>query len=205
MPPMVRSPLTSLILASSSPRRRELLAGCGIVFEAAVPDADEEPLPGEEPKQLVERLSLAKAASVAEHRPQAWVIGADTVVVLEGEILGKPANEKEAAAMLAKLQGRKHQVFGGLAVINRTLQIQRVDCSISRVRFMPLSPAAIRSYVGSGEPMDKAGAYAIQGLGAALVAEVSGSYSNVVGLDLEMLIALLRDLGCEAGWLQQNG
>ena len=195
-----------VVLASASPRRRGFLHQLGYHFEVVTPATEEKVRPGEDATEYVLRNAAEKAQDVAGRvAPDSVVIAADTVVVLEGEILGKPANEKEAAAMLAKLQGRKHQVFGGLAVINRTLQIQRVDCSISRVRFMPLSPAAIRSYVGSGEPMDKAGAYAIQGLGAALVAEVSGSYSNVVGLDLEMLIALLRDLGCEAGWLQQNG
>jgi septum formation protein len=166
-----------------------------MAFEVVVSDADESALPQEAPQQLVERLALAKARVVAERHPHAWIIGADTVVVLDHEILGKPEDKEDAARMLSKLQGREHQVFGGVAVINRKLQIE-VSChSVSRVKFVPLGAAAIGRYIESGEPLDKAGAYAIQGRGAALVSEMAGSYTNVVGLDLAKLMGLLKDLG----------
>ncbi|NLF24590.1 MAG: septum formation protein Maf [Deltaproteobacteria bacterium] len=185
----------ALILASASPPRRGLLSACGLDFEVIASGVDEGPLPREEPQQLVTRLAVAKARVVAEGRPCAWIVGADTVVVLDNEILGKPKDQGDAARMLSKLEGREHQVFGGVGVINRGLQIEVSFHSVSRVKFAPLSAADIRRYIESGEPLGKAGAYAIQGRGSALISDVYGSYTNVVGLDLAKLMGLLRDLG----------
>ncbi len=184
-----------LILASGSPRRKELLALCGLNFEIVPASVNESADSGEDPAELVKRLALQKAAAVGEHFPHAWVIGADTVVVLNGKILGKPAGEAEAREMLSQLAGREHEVFTGLAVCRKSPFAQTVEFSVTQVIFTPMSARQIEEYVRTGEPMDKAGAYAIQGYGGQFVAEIHGSYSNVVGLDIAKLLAVLRREG----------
>ena len=149
----------------------------------------------ETPKQMVERLSLAKAQTLTAANPEAWVLGADTCVVIDGHVLGKPENEDQAVAMLQKIQGREHTVWGGLAIVNRNHGVSHVESHSTQVKMASLSDAAIRLYIASGEPMDKAGAYAIQGIGAGLVESVSGSYTNVVGLNLSATLMALKHYG----------
>ncbi|HEX9801397.1 MAG TPA: Maf family protein [Thermoanaerobaculia bacterium] len=185
-----------LVLASSSPRRRELLARLGVEFEARATDADERPLAGEAPADLVRRLALAKARAAA--RPGEAALGADTVVALGGEILGKPADDADARRMLRRLSGRAHEVWSGVAIVfgadagagRETVQVVRSD-----VRFRTLSDAEIADYVAGGEPRDKAGAYAVQGGAAGFVAALAGERSNVVGLPLAATARLLADFG----------
>lgn len=184
-----------LVLASGSPRRKQLLSELGLTFETLSADIDETVLPGEAPEQLVRRLALAKAAAVASQRPDAWILGADTIVVIDGMILGKPGDTSEAAAMLSRLQGRVHHVFGGVAIINPARSAQHVFVRTSAVQMIALTAGEISAYIQTGEPMDKAGSYAIQGIGAHLVAAVEGSYTNVVGLDISAVVAGLRELG----------
>jgi septum formation protein len=181
-----------IVLGSSSPRRRELLAGCGIEFEILSPDVDEQVITGELAQQLVERLAAEKGSVVAAQAPEAWVLAADTVVVLDNQILGKPIDEADAAQMLTMLQGRSHQVWGGVALINHTRHIKEISSYCSEVSIKNLTDAEITAYIKTKEPMDKAGSYAIQGIGAALVTEVRGSYSNVVGLNIAAVLDLLK-------------
>jgi septum formation protein len=189
-----------LHLASQSPRRRELLAQIGLTPAPVAVDVDETPLPGEAPAAYVERLARAKAAAGwrrvrAEALPPLPVLGADTVVVLDGELLGKPVDESDARAMLARLAGRSHQVLTGVSVCGEAGQFAAV--SVTEVTFAPLEAAAIARYCASGEPMDKAGAYGIQGRAAPFVTDLHGSYSGVVGLPLFETAALLRRFGIE--------
>ena len=185
-----------LVLGSSSPRRRELLAACGLQFEIASPDIDESVLTDEKPQVLVERLAQQKGDNIAALHPDAWVIAADTVVAIDDQILGKPTDVKEAETMLHTIQGRWHTVWGGVAILNLSQRKQSVFTYSSRVLMRALDSMEIRAYVATSEPMDKAGSYAIQGIGAALVAEVQGSYSNVVGLNIsEVIRELVR---CQA-------
>jgi septum formation protein len=144
---------------------------------------------------MVERLALAKAEAVALSHPDAFVIGADTTVAVDGESLGKPESVQDACRMLDKIQGRTHEVWGGIAVLHRGKEISRVWSHVTQVRMCSMSRAEIERYVASGEPMDKAGSYAIQGLGLQFVESVQGSYSNVVGLNIASLMAVLRGLG----------
>jgi septum formation protein len=187
-----------LILASGSPRRKELLGDVGLSFEILVPGSDEEVLPGESAMKMVERLALRKAWAIAEKNRTSWVLGADTTVVLHGEILGKPLDAQDAERMLSGLQGTTHQVVGAFAVINAARAVEHVEVHRSSVTMVPLSKERIRDYVSSGEPMDKAGSYAIQGIGASLVAAVDGSYTNVVGLNLSAVLQALLKLGALA-------
>jgi septum formation protein len=189
------SPPARLVLASSSPRRRELLATLGVEFEVRPADADETPREGEAPEPLVLRLALAKARAAA--RPGEIVLGADTIVALDGEPLGKPADDAAARAMLARLSGRHHQVWTGVALVERTARgaRERALAVVTDVVFRALEPAEIASYVASGEPLDRAGAYAIQGGAAAFVAGVDGSWSNVVGLPVGAVRELLARHG----------
>jgi septum formation protein len=181
-----------IVLASRSPRRRELLKCAGIDFRAVAPRV-EEPMAGvcPRPADLVQRTALRKALSVAS-RYQETVLGADTVVVCEGRALGKPGNARRARAMLRMLSGRWHRVYTGIALVRD--QMRLVGYERTEVRFRELSNKDIARYVDSGEPMDKAGAYAIQGEGAALVEAVRGCYSNVIGLPLPKLIEMLAEL-----------
>jgi septum formation protein len=187
-----------IILASSSPRRRDLLRLLGFPFRIVVPDADESVHPGEGPAAYAARTALAKAECVAGATPDRpagiVVIGADTVVTLGGAILGKPRDAADAARMLRALGGRRHEVMTGLAVVGRRPGApQRTETALVRtgVEMKPLTEPEIAAYVAGGEPMDKAGAYGIQGGAAALVRAVYGSYTNVVGLPLAELHELL--------------
>ena len=186
-----------IVLASASPRRRALLEQIGLDFDV-VPSRTEELVHAEEtPEQLVVRLSLEKAGDVAA-RPEVagrWFIGSDTIVLCGGRILGKPRDAEDAAAMLRQLSGREHQVLSGFAVIDRQTGRQRQEAVCTRVRFRDLTDDEIARYIATGEPADKAGAYAIQGLGVCFVAGIEGSYSNVVGLPLCRLTLVLKELG----------
>ena len=184
-----------LVLASASPRRRELLAQLGIEFEVRPSAADETPLEGETPEPMVLRLALAKARVAA--RPGEIALGADTVVALDGELLGKPADAGAARAMLARLSGRRHEVWTGVALVERSAAGARESARAvsTAVRFRALDGAEIAAYVAGGEPLDKAGAYAIQGGAAAFVESVEGSWSNVVGLPLGVVRDLLARHG----------
>ncbi|MEN9846678.1 MAG: hypothetical protein RIS36_1825 [Pseudomonadota bacterium] len=185
----------SIILASSSPRRKELLSQAGVAFTIVVSGCDETPVPGESAKEMVERLAVVKAAIVADQNPNAYVIGADTTVCIDGEVLGKPESFEEACSMLRKIQGRTHEVLGGIAIINRSQGLEKRWSHTTNVTMAPMSEEVIARYVRSGEPMDKAGSYAIQGLGLRFVDSVEGSYSNVVGLNISSLMDELVKLG----------
>jgi septum formation protein len=185
------SDLPGLVLASGSPRRRELLEQLGLTFRIAAPDLDETPHPGERPTDLVRRLAAAKATAV-DGDP---VIAADTTVEVDGEILGKPVDADDARRMLRRLSGRSHKVHTGVAV--RAGARVEAEVVTTIVTFTALSPAVVEWYLGTGEPFDKAGAYAIQGHGGAFVETVRGSVSNVVGLPLTTTARLL---GAVAGW-----
>jgi septum formation protein len=182
-----------VILASQSPRRRELLTLVGIPHEVRPADIDEAYLAGEHPRAHCERLAREKADVVARAAPEALVIGSDTIVVVDGDVLGKPRDVAEAAAMLARLSGRTHTVLTAIAVMWRGVErsaIEEVD-----VTFHPLTPADIDAYIATREPMDKAGAYGIQGYGATIVARVDGDYFAVMGLPLQRLVRVMAELG----------
>ncbi len=184
-----------LVLASASPRRRRLLTGLGLDFEVRPVEADESPLPGEGPREMVVRLARLKAATAADPGGAGeLILAADTVVVLDGELLGKPADPDDAARMLGRLAGRVHQVLTGVAVLDPGLREEAYGVETSEVRIARLSPAEIDWYVATGEPLDKAGAYAIQGLGALFVETVAGNYTNVVGLPLPLTRRLFAEL-----------
>lgn len=186
----------TLVLASGSPRRRELLAELGLEFLVRPVPADETPVHGETPEQLVRRLALAKARAAV--RTDEVALGADTVVALDDEILGKPADDDEARRMLGRLSGREHDVWTGVAVVadERGTRSESSAVERSRVRFRHLERAEIDAYVASGEPHDKAGAYAVQGGASAFVDQLRGSWSNVVGLPWMATARLLgRALG----------
>jgi len=183
-----------LYLASGSPRRRELLTQIGVSFTVTSAPIDETPLPDESAVAYVERLARAKAeAGLATLDGAAVVLGADTAVVLDGRILGKPENREDAVAMLADLAGREHQVLTAVALSDGQCCLS--VCVSSNVRFRPISPDEARRYWASGEPADKAGGYAIQGLGAVFVTGLQGSYSAVVGLPLSETAELLAQFG----------
>lgn len=187
-----------VVLASSSPRRRELLSLIGIPHTVSPADLDETILPGETPVPHAERLARAKAAAVAERldgEGDAVVIGADTIVVVDGDILGKPRDEPAAAAMLRRLAGRSHTVHTAVAVARGQHVVSGVE-SVD-VTFRALSDEQIAGYIATGEPMDKAGAYGIQGYGATIVERIDGDYFAVMGLALGRLIGLFAEVGVE--------
>ena len=182
-----------VILASQSPRRRELLSLVGIAHAVQPADIDETQWPGEDPRAHCERLAREKVATVAAGAPEALVIGSDTIVILDGELLGKPGNEAEARSTLGRLSGRTHTVMTAVAARWRGEERSAVE-EVS-VTFHELSGAQISEYVATREPMDKAGAYGIQGYGATIVARVDGDYFAVMGLLLQRLVRLLAELG----------
>ena len=184
-----------LILASSSPRRKELLSQAGVQFETIVSGCDETPIPGESVKEMVERLAVVKAAAVADQYRDSLVLGADTTVWIDGESLGKPSSVEEARAMLQRIQGRTHEVWGGVAILHLGRGVHKVWSHSTRVTMTAMSEDTIARYVSSGEPMDKAGSYAIQGLGLQFVESIEGSYSNVVGLNITAVMRELSALG----------
>lgn len=194
--------MTSLYLASASPRRRELLTQIGVPFTSVAASIDETPQPGEAPEAYVRRLAAGKAAAGLLAAPSgAVVLGADTAVILNERILGKPTGASDARHMLAALSGRQHRVLTAVALC--TSEGVEQCCVSSQVRFRAISSAEIDAYWASGEPADKAGAYAIQGLGAVFVEAIEGSYSAVVGLPLCETAALLARFGI-ACWQPGN-
>ena len=189
-----------LVLASASPRRQELLRNAGIAFEVQPAHIPEDPLPGEGAKDCAERLAREKALAVAQQRPNDVVLGADTVVVIGNEILGKPVDANDAARMLRLLSGRAHQVITGICLIKPvTVNQDRasgeqviVSSESTLVTVSELTDQEISDYVASGEPMDKAGAYAIQGIASRWIPRIEGDYSNVVGLPVALVYRMLR-------------
>jgi septum formation protein len=208
-----------LVLASASPRRQELLRNAGISFTVQPADIDETPLAGEPPRECAERLAREKALAVCRTRPQDRVLGADTIVVVDEIILGKPVDDDDAVRMLCLLSGREHQVITGLCLVgtvagghlpvvseskrtelrSRPYEILRTDnrelrtaSETTLVTMSELSEDEIREYVATGEPMDKAGAYAIQGMASRWIPRIEGDYSNVVGLPVALVYAMLR-------------
>ncbi len=186
---------TTLVLASQSPRRKELLRQMGFTLEICPADIDESNGHNLEPDDFVKKLSLDKALAVMPKYPDAWVIGADTVVVAKEAILGKPGSETEAVEMLRALSGTEHSVFTGFSLGHHEKDITRTGAVETRVRFKALSNEEILWYAQTKEPYDKAGAYGIQGMGGFMVESITGSYSNVVGLPLCEVMETLKDLG----------
>ena len=179
-----------LILASRSPRRGELLTAAGILHETVTVDVDESIVKLEPPGDHVRRLALEKAQAGFAKHPTALVLAADTIVLIGGEIMGKPRDREDATRMLRLLSGREHEVLTGLALVSpRDVVVEVVR---TRVWFNPLTEEEIARYVASGEPGDKAGAYAIQGLGSRFIDRIQGSYSNVVGLPVALVYRLLK-------------
>jgi septum formation protein len=181
-----------LVLASASPRRRELLSNAGISFTIRIPNVGEEVEDGENALTYVQRVAAKKAAAV-NAAPDEVVLAADTVVSVQGSILGKPASAEDAAAMLRTLSGNTHEVLTGICLRHGERSV--VDVSVTKVRFLPMTEDDIVEYVRSGEPMDKAGAYGIQGLASRFVESIEGCYFNVVGLPVSLVCQRLRDLG----------
>lgn len=180
-----------LILASRSPRRSELLRAAGIDFIVRTADIDETPGPGEQASDYVLRLAESKARAI-DRAAGEIILAADTTVVLDGEILGKPADKADAIRMLTTLSGKRHEVMTGICV-GRDGKFT-TDLSVTAVWFSPMTSGEIQSYVDSGEPMDKAGAYAIQGLASRYIPRIEGSYANVVGLPIDRVHRLLNSL-----------
>ena len=185
--------MARFILASASPRRKQLLEQAGYAFEIVVSDADESLPAGITPEKAVRRNAARKAQAVAENNPGAVVLGCDTVVAIDGEILGKPQDEAEAKAMLRRLSGNTHTVYSGVCITDG--KKETVFAVATDVTFYALSERTIDAYAATKEPMDKAGAYGIQGLGCVLVKEISGDYSNVVGLPLSESARVLSSFG----------
>jgi septum formation protein len=192
---MERKRKSPLILASASPRRQELLESAGIQLEIMPSNADEKFEAGEGPEEHVIRLANAKAMEVARKNPDRWILAADTVVVIDGKVLGKPGNPEEAKEMLQMLSGQEHRVITGYCIYHSSSRKKKERSVISQVRFKPLSAGEIQWYIDTEEPYDKAGAYAVQGKAAFMVKEVHGSYTNVVGLPLCEVVEDLRALG----------
>ena len=183
----------NLILASSSPRRRQLLRQIGLEFVVIPPHVDETQHNGEQPLDYVQRLSLEKARAVANEQSTGLVLGSDTIVVLDGQILGKPADEEEAVATLRKLSGNTHTVFTGFSIVNAETGESHTDYGQANVTFRNLNDDEIRAYVAGGSPMDKAGAYGIQeDLGAVFINHIDGDYYTIVGLPLTKVYLALR-------------
>jgi septum formation protein len=184
-----------LVLASGSPRRKALLEQVGLEVEVLPSQIDEAIREGEDPRTHVQRLAMEKAEDVARRCQEHWVIGADTVVVVDGRILGKPETSEAARAMLTALSGRDHGVFTGYAIVRRKEGIATGRVVETRVRVKALRPDEIGWYVRTGEPFGKAGGYAIQGVGCFMIEEIEGSYTNVVGLPVCQVLETLRTLG----------
>lgn len=186
---------SSLILASTSPRRSFYLKQLGVSFRKAVPNVEERPFRGEAPRAFVRRMALEKARDVAKRRPRDWVLAADTVVILDGHILGKPKDERHARRMLRRLSGRAHQVMSGMALVSQSAGRALSRVSLTQVRLREIGPDEIRWYVQTGEPADKAGAYAIQGKGGIFIKGITGSPSNVAGFPVEVFYELMQKAG----------
>ncbi len=186
----------NFVLASSSPRRRELLAGVGLDFEVIPPQVRERAWDGEAPLDFAKRMAREKALYVCvQERQGRIVVGSDTVVSISGEIFGKPRDEQDALSMLQKLSGRTHEVITGFCVARSPGEVLHLGATRTEVRMKSLDTEGMRRYIKTGEPMDKAGAYAIQGVGSCLVEWIKGSYTGVVGLPLFELVSVLSDIG----------
>ena len=181
-----------LILASRSPRRARLLREAGYELDIVPADVDESRLDGEEPRRYVSRVAASKAAAVMPRVGERIVVAADTVVLIDGLVLGKPADRRDAASMLGRLSGRTHEVLTGLVVARDGRRLEAVE--MARVTLATLEPARIAWYAGTGEPDDKAGAYAAQGIGSRFVERIEGSYTNVVGLPVALVDRFVRQL-----------
>jgi nucleoside triphosphate pyrophosphatase len=197
-----------LVLASASPRRQDLLRNAGIPFIVQAADIPEVPQEGEAPRAFAERLAREKALAVFRQRPDDFVLGADTIVIVEGEILGKPRDAADAARMLRLLSGRTHEVVTGVCLAGPRLRTENrelvtgfedVRAETTRVTMEALSDDDIRSYIATGEPKDKAGAYAIQGRASRWISRIEGDYFNVVGLPVALVWQMLRDRGVISG------
>ncbi len=184
--------MAPLVLASGSPRRKQWLEALNLPFEVQVPDVDETPIPDEDPENLVLRLARTKAEVVAHRNPGRWVLAADTTVAVDHHTLNKPVDVEDGVRMLMLLQGRAHQVHTGMALRRNDEMHSFVDTA--QVHFRPFTEAQARWYVATGEPMDKAGSYAIQGIGALFIQRVEGSFATVMGLPVERLADLLFKL-----------
>lgn len=180
-----------LLLASSSPRRQEFLSQLGLEFQVIAADINETPEPGEEPQSFALRMATAKASQIAETHPESCVIAADTVVALDQTIFGKPRDRSDALTILKTLQGKTHQVITGFAVLMRRRAIEERGTCTTLVTFDTYTDPILQAYVDSEEPMDKAGAYGIQGKGSFLIRSITGSHSNVVGLPLNTVVRVL--------------
>jgi septum formation protein len=189
----------ALVLASASPRRRELLQNAGIPFIIQASKIPELPLEGEAPQACAERLAREKALDVFRLRPQNFVLGADTIVIVNGQILGKPHDVADAARMLRLLVGRTHQVTTGVCLMRPDdkgrSSVDDTRSETTRVTMSGLNEDDIRSYIATGEPMDKAGAYAIQGIASRWISQIEGDYFNVVGLPVSLVYRMLRENG----------
>ena len=183
-----------LVLASASPRRQELLRNAGFAFEVQPADIPENVLPGEDAKKYAERLAREKALAVSLQHPHDTVLGADTIVAVDGQLLGKPANSADAARMLHLLSGRDHEVITGICLVVKGQPF--VASETTRVTVDRITDKEIADYVATGEPMDKAGAYAIQGIASRWIPRIEGDYSNVVGLPVALVYRLLGAHGC---------
>lgn len=182
-----------IILASKSPRRREILANTKVRFSVKESQIEEIIKDNETPKETVMRLAYEKALDVANNNEKSLVIGADTIVVINDQILGKPKNEEEAYNMIKLLSGKTHYVITGFALINLSLNKRVIDCEVSQVTFKELSDECIKDYINTKESLDKAGAYGIQGYGALLVKNIQGDYFNIVGLPISKISDCLKD------------
>ncbi|HSR10597.1 MAG TPA: nucleoside triphosphate pyrophosphatase [Thermodesulfobacteriota bacterium] len=192
----------AIILASASPRRREILRSAAIPFAAVPAEVDETPRPGENPKKYAARVARDKARKISPANPGRWVLAADTIVVYDGKILGKPRDRRAAREMLLALSGREHEVITGYCLVKGSTT--REALVITRVVFKPLSAREIEWYLDTGEPFDKAGAYAIQGKASFMVKGIRGSYTNVVGLPLTEVVEDLRSLRAVPLFLPQR-
>ncbi|MDQ6418631.1 Maf family protein [Paenibacillus sp. LHD-117] len=199
-----QAPISRIVLASSSPRRKELVASLDLSLPVSIlsTDTDESFEQGWTPAEVVEQLSLRKGRAAeamlkqgGDHGDGTLILSADTIVVLDGDVLGKPANDEEAVAMLTGLQGRQHDVYSGIALIQAGTTNRIVASRRTKVTMKPLDEDRIRRYVATGEPRDKAGAYGIQGFGATLVEGIEGCYFNVVGLPISLLSDMLEKFG----------
>jgi septum formation protein len=184
-----------LILASASPRRQELLQKAGVAFTVVPSDIPETIQTGETPEEYVLRVAAEKALDVARKHPDTWVLGADTIVEIDGEVLGKPRDQADGQRMLRLLSGRTHRVITAFLLLDEENQVRAKQMVSSSVTFKSLSDMQIHEYLATGEPFDKAGAYAVQGLGASLVERIEGSYTNVVGLPIDEVLTALRTVG----------
>lgn len=185
----------SIVLASGSPRRKEFLETLGLRFKVAIAPIDELAIEGELAGDFVLRMAKEKATAVGEHYPDSWIISGDTVVCLGKAILGKPTSKENAVELLMQLAGQTHFVRSGFCLWHQRKNVVRVQSVVTSVRFTRFSERVARAYVATGEPMDKAGGYGIQGLGGVFVDSINGSYSNVVGMPMAELISVLEEEG----------